>query len=120
MRNFKDIILEKLKVTKNSDGFTWDEFINALYKYDDHHGLWFDDLPNINGYDDLPEFEYEGKTVKLGALVMFDFNFENNTIDALYYPDNASIRRILTIHNLDELTSILGDELSSKIYHIIS
>ena len=30
MRNFKDIIIEKLKVTKNSDGFTWDEFINAL------------------------------------------------------------------------------------------
>ena len=120
MRNFKDIIIEKLKVTKNSDGFTWDEFIDALYKYDDQHGLWFDDLPNINGYDDLPEFEYEGKTVKLGALVMFDVNVENNTIDALYYPDNASVRRILTIHNLDELISILGDELSSKIYHIIS
>ena len=30
MRNFKDIILKKLKVTKNSDGFTWDEFIKAL------------------------------------------------------------------------------------------
>ena len=30
MCNFKDIILEKLKVTNNSDGFTWDEFINAL------------------------------------------------------------------------------------------
>ena len=121
MRNFKDIIIEKLKVTKNSGGFTWDEFINALYKYDhDHHSLWFEDLPNINGYDDLPEFEYDGKTVKLGALVMFDFNFANDTIDILYYPDNARDRRIVTIHNLDELTSILGDELSSKIYHIIS
>ena len=119
MRNFKDIILEKLKVTKNSYGFSWDEFLNALYKYDTH-SLWFDDLPNINGYDDLPEFEYEGKTVKLGALVMFDVNIENNTIDALYYPDNAGVRRILTIHNLDELNSILGDELSSKIYRIIS
>ena len=51
---------------------------------------------------------------------MFDLNFENNTIDALYYPDNVSEHRILAIHNLDELTSILGDELSSKIYHIIS
>ena len=120
MRNFKDIITEKLKVTKNSDGFTWDEFINALYKYDDHHGLWFDDLPNINGYDDLPEFEYDGKTVKLHALVTFDFHFENDTIDILYYPDNATVRRILTIHNLDELTSILGDELSFQIYKIIS
>lgn len=39
MRNFKDIIIEKLKVTKNYGEFTWDEFINALYKYDDHHDL---------------------------------------------------------------------------------
>ena len=30
MRNFKDIIIEKLKVTKNYSEFTWDEFINAL------------------------------------------------------------------------------------------
>ena len=30
MRNFKDIIIEKLKVTKNYGEFTWDEFINAL------------------------------------------------------------------------------------------
>ena len=120
MRNFNDIIIEKLKVTKNYGEFTWDEFINALYKYNDHHDLWFEDLPDINGYEDLPEFEYNGKTVKLDALVMFDLNFENNTIDALYYPDYASVHRILTIHNLDELTSILGDELSSKIYHIIS
>ena len=120
MRNFKDIIIEKLKVTKNYGEFTWDEFINALYKYDDHHDLWFEDLPNINGYDDLPEFEYDGKTVKLSALVMFDLNFENNTIDVLYYPDNVSEHIILVIHNLDELTSILGDELSFQIYKIIS
>ena len=58
--------------------------------------------------------------VKLSALVMFDLNFENNTIDVLYYPDNVSEHRILVIHNLDELTSTLGDVLSSKIYHIIS
>ena len=84
MRNFKDIIFEKLKVTNNSDGFTWDEFINTLYKYDHiHHSLQFDDLPDINGYDDLPEFEYDGKTVKLIALVIFDFNFANGTIDVL-------------------------------------
>ena len=56
MRNFKDIIIEKLKVTKNYSEFTWDEFINALYKYDDHHDLWFEDLPNINGYDENTDF----------------------------------------------------------------
>ena len=30
MRNFKDIIIEKLKVTKNSGEFTWGDFVNAL------------------------------------------------------------------------------------------
>ena len=30
MRNFKDIIIEKLKVTKNSSEFTWGDFVNAL------------------------------------------------------------------------------------------
>ena len=119
MRNFKDIIVEKLKVTKNSDVFTLDEFTNALYDHI-HHSLWFDDLPDINGYDDLPEFEYDGKPVKLSALVMFDFDVTHNTIHILYQPDNAIDSRILIIHNLDELTSILGDELSFQIYKIIS
>ena len=75
---------------------------------------------DINGYDDLPEFEYDGKTVKLSALVIFDFNFATGTIHVLYQPDNTSDCRILIIHNLDELTSILGDELSFQIYKIIS
>ena len=75
MRNFKDIIIEKLKVTKNYSEFTWDEFINALYKYDDHHDLWFEDLPNINGYDDLPEFEYDGKSCSYRNSINRGFKF---------------------------------------------
>ena len=51
---------------------------------------------------------------------MFDFDFAHDTIHVLYQPDNTSDCRILIIHSLDELTSILGDELSFKIYKIIS
>lgn len=122
MRNFKDIILEKLKVTKNSNEFTftWDEFVNALYKFVGS-AFWLEDLPNIRRYKDLPDFEYEGKIVKVVALVIFyDSSLENKTVNLLYSSNEASIRNIMTIHNLNELNSVLDPDLISEIYTIIS
>ena len=122
MRNFKDIIIEKLKVTKNSSEFTftWDEFVNALYKFVSS-AFWLKDLPNIHRYKDLPEFEYEGKIVKAVALVMlYDFSLENKTVNLLYSYNETSIRNYMTIHNLNELTSVLDPDLISEIYDIIS
>ena len=119
MEQLSTYILEKLRVSKNSSEFTWNEFINALYKYEDG-AFWLEDLPNIGGYADLPEFEHEGKLVKAVALVMYDFHLENKTVDVLYSPNEASVRKAMTIHNLDELNSILDSELITEIYDIIS
>lgn len=121
MRNFKDIILEKLKVTKNSNEFTftWDEFVNALKFVGS--AFWLEDLPNIHRYKDLPDFEYEGKIVKVVALViLYDLSLENKTVNLLYSSNEASVRNIMTIHNLNELNSVLDPDLISEIYTIIS
>ena len=119
MRNLKDIIIEKLKVTKNSLTFTWDDFIEALYKYD-NSSFWLEDLPNINGYDDLPEFVYEGKIVKIVALYKFDSYTLNDTVNVIYSYNESSVRQDMTISSLDSLNNILDQELISEIYEIIS
>ena len=119
MRNFKDVIIEKLKVTKNSSEFTWDEFVNALEK-NEESGFWLEDLPNVDGFNDLPGFRHEGKLVKVCAIVTYEFYVEDKLVDILYTADERHARRALTIHSLEELNSILDKELISEIYDIIS
>ena len=119
MRNFKDIIIEKLKVNKNSSEFTWGEFVNALNNCEES-GFWLEDLPNVDKFNDLPEFKHEGKLVKVCAIVTYEFYVEDKLVDILYTADERHARRILTIHSLEELNSILGKELISEIYNIIS
>lgn len=119
MEQLSTYILEKLRVTKGLNyGFTWNEFINALYKYEDGT-FWLEDLPNVDGYNDLPDFEYEGKIVKVEALNMFSFHLDNENLDVLYSPNEASTRKAMTIHNLNELNSIIDSELITEIYNII-
>ena len=119
MRDFKDIITEKLKVTKNSNEFTWGDFVNALNNCEES-GFWLEDLPNVDKFNDLPEFKHEGKLVRACAIVTYEFYVEDKLVDILYSADERYARRVLTIHSLEELNSILGYELVSEIYHIIS
>ena len=119
MRNFKDIIIEKLKVTKNSSEFTWSDFVNALNNCEGN-GFWLEDLPNIDGFNDLPEFRHEGKLVRACAIVTYEFYVEDKLVDVLYSADEMHARRVLTIHSLEELNSILGKEIVSEIYDLIS
>ena len=119
MRNFKDIIIEKLKVTKNSSKFTWGEFVNALNNCEDIE-FWLEDLPNVDGVNDLPGFRHEGKLVRACAIVTYEFYVEDKLVDILYSADERHARRALTIHSLEELNSILGKELVSEIYDLIS
>ena len=119
MRNFKDIIIEKLKVTKNSSAFTWGDFVNALDNQKDG-GFWFEDLPNVDKFNDLPGFIHEGKLVRVSAIVTYDFYLKDKLVDVLYTDDEKHARRVLTIHSLEELNSILGKELILEIYNLIS
>ena len=119
MRNFKDIIIEKLKVNKNSSEFTWGDFVNALDNQKDG-GFWFEDLPNVDKFNDLPGFKHEGKLVRACAIVTYEFYVEDKLVDILYTDDEKHARRVLTIHSLEELNSILGKELISEIYNLIS
>ena len=119
MRNFKDIIIEKLKVTKNPSEFTWDDFVNALNNREES-GFWLEDLPNVDGFNDLPGFRHEGKLVRVCAIVTYEFYVEDKLVDVLYTADEKHARRVLTIHSLEELNSILDKELILEIYDLIS
>ena len=119
MRNFKDIIIEKVKVNKNSSEFTWGDFVNALNNCEES-GFWLEDLPNVDKFNDLPEFKHEGKLVKVCEIVTYEFYVEDKLVDVLYTADEKHARRALTIHSLEELNSILGKELISEIYDLIS
>ena len=119
MRNFKDIIIEKLKVTKNPSEFTWDDFVNALDNREES-GFWLEDLPNVDGFNDLPGFRHEGKLVRVCAIVTYEFYVEDKLVDVLYTADEKHARRVLTIHSLEELNSILDKELILEIYDLIS
>ena len=119
MRNFKDIIVEKLKVTKNAFDFTWDEFIEALYKYKSY-AFWLEDLPNITYYDDLPEAEYEGKRVKIYALAKYDSYTENDIVNVLYTCNESSLSNDMVISSLTALNDILDQKLISEIYNRIA
>lgn len=119
MRNFKDIIVEKLKVTKNSFDFTWDEFIEALYKYE-HIAFQLEDLPNVEGYFDLPEVEYERKKIKIYALAKYDSYTENAIVNVLYSYDGSSLKNDIEISSLDALNDILDQKLISEIYDNLS
>lgn len=120
MEKLSTYILEKLRVTKGLNyGFTWNDFIDALYKHEDG-AFWLEDLPYISGYNDLPEFVHDTKTVKAIALVMYDYHMENKTLDLLYSPDETSVRKGMTIHNMEELSCIIEPELITEIYNIIS
>ena len=118
MHNFKDIIVEKLKVTKNSFDFTWEEFIEALYKLETHM-FYLEELPSMK-YNDLPEFEYDGKILKVHALIMYNSYTRSDTINILYSPNKVSYRNDIEISSLDALNDILDKELISEIYDIIS
>ena len=118
MRNFKDIIVEKLKVTKNPFGFTWEEFIEALYKLETHM-FYLEELPSMK-YNDLPEFEYEGKISKVHALIMYNSYTRSDTINILYSPNKISYRNDIEISSLDALNDILDQKLISEIYNCIS
>ena len=119
MRKLEEFVIEKLKVTKNSSKFTWGEFVNALNNCEES-GFWLEDLPNVDGFNDLPGFKHEGKLVRVCAIVTYEFYVEDKLVDVLYSADERYARRVLTIHSLEELNSILGKELVSEIYDLIS
>ena len=118
MRNFRDIIIEKLKINKNSSDFwEWEptnekvdasEFTRIIKKYVKIHGEY--DLINLLGEDNLPSFLENGEVYHVNAVTINPANQTNNYLIYVhidkpnYYTDRST-------YNLDGLRSYLGSSV---------
>ena len=123
MRNFKDIILEKLKVTKNNSSgifkpseecaVHYNDFTQALEKYGEF------ELSEIFG-DNLPKWD-ENNTI-----VSIDYYKESNYIIAtLMNKDNEKYNHYIATMNalkyrLGNKDTLVGNTVVTEIYDLIS
>jgi hypothetical protein len=118
MRNFKDIIIEKLKVsTKSEFNFTWEEFINALYNYDDG-SFWFEDIISNKEFIKLPETEVLNTKYRVIFVQIDDVYFNKKQVEIGLRQSPFSVTVKMIVHNFDELLKYLDADNINEIYDI--
>jgi hypothetical protein len=118
MRNFKDIIIEKLKVsTKSEFNFTWEEFINALYNYDDG-SFWFEDIISNKEFIKLPETEVLNTKYRVIFVQIDDAYFNKKQVEIGLRQSPFSVTVKMIVHNFDELLKYLDADNINEIYDI--
>lgn len=145
MRNFKDIIIEKLKVSKNSTYWEWEptsesvdalEFARVLREYVRLHGKY--DLVELLGKDNLPSYTdnkqvYHITAVKTqpGNLNIYTICLSIEEIDhegesPTYKESSTSSFRVFKNYlgssikpntNRTEISDYRGQAILMKIYH---
>ena len=118
MRNFKDIIIEKLKVsTKSEFNFTCEEFINALYNYDDG-SFWFEDLISNYEFIKLPETEVLNTKYRVIFVQIDDAYFNKKQVEIGLRQSTFAVTVKMIVHNFDELLKYLDADKINEIYDI--
>lgn len=113
MRNFKDIILEKLKVSKKN--ITWDDFINILNKQS-YSSCWSDELraPNADfvKYPDVKNMD----GYKLIYIKSLEHYYQNKwaEIAVKKYPFDS--KKNFKIENLEQLLEFIEYDVLEEIY----
>jgi len=130
MRNFKDIIIEKLKVNKDVKTYwEWEpttervadtEFTRVLKAYIKIHGEY--DLINLLGEDNLPSYIDNGEVYHVNGVTINPANHSNNYLVFVYInkPDYYSDR---STYNLEGLRHFLGSSveyITSRRKHTIN
>jgi len=116
MRNFKDIILEKLKISNKRDfDFTWEEFITLLYNYDDG-SFWFEELISNREFIKLPETKILNTKYRVLFIQLDKFYLDQKQIEVglRATPFSITIKKIA--HNFDELLEYIDSNKINEIY----
>ena len=131
MRNFKDIILEKLKVSKDYKQeieFSWYEFIKLIYKHDYVVSLldiWENDNPIFKDFSDLPEFTPNTSKPKymyttpggfIVGLRVEATDLHNDWLDIMYKLDENSHTKYCKVESFGDLKDFLDTEVIIQIY----
>lgn len=118
MRNFKDIIIEKLKVSNNSSAhWEWEpttervadtEFTRVLKAYIKIHGEY--DLINLLGEDNLPSYIANGEVYHIIGVTINPAN-QGNNYHIYVYINNPNYYTDHSTYNLDGLRHFLGSSV---------
>ena len=123
MRNFKDIIIEKLKVSTNTNELPdFEDFKTAIYNLNTGHEIIFEEIdPKYKDLENCPNYKYPGNIVLYIASLCIDTLMNNDKILFAICYENASPteRSYVMINKLDDLINKIGEELVLQILDYI-
>jgi len=121
MRNFKDIIMEKLKVTTNYVELPdLEDFEEAVYNFNNAHEITFEEIDDK--YKDLkncPQYENNGTIYYVVSLYESKRMNSSKFLYAFCYKDESSTINNFMINSMNELVEVLGEELVLQIWDYI-
>lgn len=114
----KSLVSEKLKVsTKSEIIFSWEDFINALYNYNDS-SYWFEDLITNGEFIKLPETEILNTKYRVIFIQIDDVYFDKKQVEIGLRQSPFAITVKMIAHNFDELLEYLDVNKINEIYDI--
>jgi hypothetical protein len=120
MRNFKDIILEKLKIINTDILPDIEDFKDAIYKFNVGHQISFDDVDiKYKELKSCPKYEINGKLYDVVSLFV---SLRMNVDKFLYAFCSISgfePGEHFIINSMDQLVEVLGEELVLEIWDYI-
>lgn len=118
MKQINNYIIEKLKVsTKLEFDFTWEEFITALYYYDDG-SFWFEDLITNREFLKLPETKILNTKYRVIFVQLDTFFLKEKQIEVGLRQSPFSLTVKMIAHDFDELLEYLDANKINEIYSI--
>ena len=123
MRNFKDIIIEKLKISKNTVELPdIEDFKEAIYKLNVSHQISFDDIDiKYTELKSCPKYEIDSKLYYVVSLFV-SLRMNVDKFLYLYAFNNISgfaPGEHFMINSMDQLVEVLGEELVLQIWDYI-
>jgi hypothetical protein len=118
MKQINNYIIEKLKVsTKSEFKFTWEEFINALYNYDDG-SFWFEDIISNGEFIKLPQTEILNTKYRVIFVQLDEFYLDQKQIEIGLRATPFSVTIKMIAHDFDELLQYIDANKINEIYDI--
>ena len=122
MKNLKEHIFEKLKVTKNTVRLPdLEDFEMAVYNFNNAHEIAFEDIdPIYRDTKNLPKY-IEKNTVYNIISVYEAVHYDGRKYLYLFYsnPKKSFSRLSLMITSMNQLVELIGEELVLQIWDYI-
>lgn len=122
MRNFKDIILEKLKVSKNYiELANLEDFEEAVYNFNNAHEIAFEDIdPKYRDIENLPKYIDKNTVYNIISVYEAKHYDGRKYLYIIYSNPKKSFSKLnLMITSMNQLIELLGEDLVLKIWDYI-